>query len=71
LIPSKHGVYGFRKFSKIRFVDATSVNPEVLQVIRLGLFSTELELAIAGFTSPIAFHDIVERNLIGIRSPSM
>ena len=64
----KHGVDSLREFSVVCLVDATSVNPKVLQAIYSGLFSTEPDLLIARLILASAIFQVFEGDFLSIRS---
>ncbi len=58
-----------REFSVVCLVNATGVNPKVLQVILSGLFSTESDLLIARLILASAICQVFKGDFVGIRSP--
>jgi hypothetical protein len=52
-------------------VDATGVDPEMLESVTRSSFSTEANLAVAGFAFALTTLYFLEANLFMIRSPSM
>ena len=66
-VPAKHRIYSLCELSAARFVDATGINPEVLQAIASGLFSAESDLVKTSLARPIPIHHVLEGDFL--RSP--
>jgi hypothetical protein len=69
MVPAKHRVDSFRELGVVRFVDATGVDPKVLQAIASDLFSAEPDLVVARLTLAGTIHQVFEADFFGIRSP--
>src|SRR4051794_34193841 len=59
------------KLGAAGFVNAASIDPEVLAGIFTGLISAEANLVIASLALPNTFQKILEGDFIAIRSPSV
>ena len=53
----------------VTFLDATGVDPKVLQAVVFGLFSAQPDLVVASLVLANAIYQVLEGNLLGIRSP--
>jgi len=69
MVPAKHRVDSLRELAVVRFVDATGVDPKVLQAIASGLFSAEPDLVVARLALAGTIHQVLQADLFGIRSP--
>ena len=70
-IPAKHRINSFWKLGVIRFVDATSVYPEVLEAIARSLLSTEPNPSVSMLRLPRAVRQVFEADLFIIISSCM
>jgi hypothetical protein len=77
LILAEYRLDSERELSLVRLIDVVCINPEVLQLILLCLFSTETNLLIARLLPiamlclAIASNKVLEGYLLSICSPSM
>jgi hypothetical protein len=69
LVPTKHRGDSLCELRIIRFIDATSINPKVLDAVPPSLFFAEPDLVIACSILAGTICQISERDLLGIRSP--
>src|ERR1700722_1498356 len=67
-IPSKHRVDSLRELGIARFLDATTVHPEVSQAVPCSLFCAELDLTITDFILARALYQIFIGDLFTIIS---
>jgi hypothetical protein len=70
-IPAKHRIDGLAELGAARFINATGVHPEVLEVIPASLFSAEFYLLEARLVPTCAIHEVFECGFLAIRSLSM
>jgi hypothetical protein len=64
---AKHRIYSLCELSAARFVDATSIDPEVLQAIASGLFSAESDLVKTSLARLIPIYHVPKSDFL--RSP--
>jgi hypothetical protein len=55
----------------VTLLDATTVYPEILKAVLLGLFSTKLDLSVASLAASHAIHYVLESNFLVICHPGM
>jgi len=67
----KHGVDSLREFSLVCLVDATCVNPEIVQTISPCLLAAEINLFVSGFVLAIVVHQVLVSDLLRIPPPGV
>jgi hypothetical protein len=65
----KHRPDGEGELSLVGLVNTARINPEVLEIVALCLFSTEEDLLVAWLCLAIACLEVCEGHLLRIRSP--
>jgi hypothetical protein len=60
-----------REFGLVCFVDATGVDPKVLQAILSSLFSAEPDLLITRLVLTRAIRQVIKGDLLSVRSPGV